>query len=153
VYVVAGLVDSLENPNFVAEARGSWLVEVKVFDRRIGYFVATRVVNSIVVRTFLFLTMEGTPESQLLKQNLRFKRADITQLHLHELKTFLYTDLQKDSKLVHLFEECGCGHLLTLRSRDSLDTVAAGQAELVRKYLHPSVFRSSNAWGRVLAKK
>ncbi len=97
--------------------------------------------------------MEGTPESQLLRENRRFKRAKITYLKLDELETFFDTDLQQDSQLVQLFDECGCGHLLSFRSRNGLYTVAAGQAELVRKYLAPSILTSSNPSKRVLVKK
>ncbi len=49
MYVLAGLMGSLENPNFVGPTRGGWLVEVRVFDLRIGYFVAARVEDFVVI--------------------------------------------------------------------------------------------------------
>jgi hypothetical protein len=83
---------------------------------RIGYFVGNVIGGKVLIRTFLFLTMQGTPESKLLYQRLGVRRADIERLGLDELATYLYTDLGDDEQLARILTDCGCGGLLELRN-------------------------------------
>jgi hypothetical protein len=100
---------------------------------KVGYLVATVVRNVILIRTFLFLTMDGTPEGTKLYQRLGLRRAAKTLLKLDDLTTFMDTDIAADVELTSLLNECGCSHLLAppipcTKARE-------GYAQDLRRYL------------------
>ena len=104
---------------------GSFLIEVRLGLKRLGYFVAELCGNILLIRTFLFLTMQGTPESDLLKSELGLRRADIQHTMLDNFLAFANSDMKNDKTLVALFEKCGCGHLFSivqLGGRGATDT-------------------------------
>ncbi len=117
-----------------------YLVEFKPHDVKLGYFTIVAYDGKAVVTSFLFLTMDGTPEGQQLNQLLRLRRDDKQYLGLHELGTFVYGDIHQDKELTRVLEACGCGHLLQL-TLDSVDTLVA-RAEEVRAYLGNRLFRA-----------
>jgi hypothetical protein len=126
---------SLYSPKVAQNHKGEYLIEYRCFDYKLGYFVAEVVEQSILVTTFLFLTMQGTPEAISLFDRLRLKRPDIEQLGLDSLGNYLFTDLQKDSELVSIFDTCGCGHLLKMARPETQHDWESGYARDVRKYL------------------
>ena len=117
-YIEAWLAESLTNPNIVERRGQELLVEYRIAQHRIGYLVVTPLEDLIAVRTFLFLTMEGTPEARRLKHRLGLARRDTEWVGLHELAAFTQTDLKDDPVLRALMEECGCGHLFSLEAGD-----------------------------------
>jgi len=126
---------SLCSPNVTQNQKGEYLIEYRLCDYKLGYFVAEVVERSILVTTFLFLTMQGTPEAISLFDRLRLRRPDIEQLGLDSLANYLFTDLQKDSELVGMLEACGCGHLIKLAEPDMHLDRQSSYARDVRKYL------------------
>jgi len=126
---------SFSSPKVTQNHKGEYLIEYRFVDYKLGYFVAEVVEQSILVTTFLFLTMQGTPEAISLFNHLRLRRPDIEQLGLDSLGNYLFTDLQKDSELVSVLEACGCGHLLKLAIPEILLDWKSGYARDVRKYL------------------
>jgi hypothetical protein len=44
----------------------------------VGYFIARRLPDRVLIKTFLLLTMRGTPESQNLHRLLRLRGCDRT---------------------------------------------------------------------------
>jgi hypothetical protein len=126
---------SLYSPKVAQNHKGEYLIEYRCFDYKLGYFVAEVVEQSILVTTFLFLTMQGTPEAISLFDRLQLKRPDIEQLGLDSLGNYLFTDLQKDSELVSIFDTCGCGHLLKMARPETQHDWESGYARDVRKYL------------------
>jgi hypothetical protein len=129
------MVLSLDEP-VVVESRGrELLIEYRFFNYRLGYFVAEQVEDIVLVRTFLFLTMQGTPEARLLWEKFGLRRPDIEYLDLDNLYCFLLTDLPDDPELVRKFEECGCGHLLRMGRPELRDQARRGNAQRMREYL------------------
>ena len=126
---------SCSSPKVTQNHKGEYLIEYRFIDYKLGYFVAEVVEQSILVTTFLFLTMQGTPEAISLFDRLRLRRPDIEQLGLDSLGNYLFTDLQKDSELVSMLEACGCGHLLKLARPETQPDWKSGYARDVRKYL------------------
>ena len=62
-YLEAWLAVSLAEPLIVERTGGNdLLVEFRVREDRIGYLICTVLADVVAVRTFKFLTMEGTPE-------------------------------------------------------------------------------------------
>ena len=126
---------SCSSPKVTQNHKGEYLIEYRFIDYKLGYFVAEVVEQSILVTTFLFLTMQGTPEAISLFDRLRLRRPDIERLGLDSLGNYLFTDLQKDSELVSMLEACGCGHLLKLARLVTQPDWKSGYARDVRKYL------------------
>jgi hypothetical protein len=133
VVVQHGLLESLRAPEVVERQGDAYLIAYHVDDLRLGYLLARPAQDRIVLCTFLFLTMAGTPESRLLGQKLRLCRRDIEHLSLDRLETFLTPDVLQDQQLVALLEACGCGSLLELaRSGFPCDALTGRAAELRR---------------------
>ncbi len=126
---------SLLNPVVCDRRPGEVLIEYRYNGYRLGYFVARLVENEVVVTTFLFLTMQGTPEAKRLRDKLKLRRPDIEHLRLDEITTYCLTDLHADPELVAIFKECGCGHLLDLLTPEARAQVPTGFSREVRRYL------------------
>ncbi|MBI3725359.1 hypothetical protein HY251_15610 [bacterium] len=95
------------------EKDGEFLLEFRWSTTRLGHVLVTIVNDVALVRTFLFLTMSGTPEATRLRQKLKLARKDIDRFELASLNTFLVSDLRDDPELVRMFDDCGIGHLFT----------------------------------------
>jgi hypothetical protein len=134
-FVHDAMWQSLRSPKVTRNHKGEYLIEYWFFEYKLGYFVAEVVEQSILVTTFLFLTMQGTPEAISLFDHLRLRRPDIEQLGLDSLGNYLFTDLQKDSELAGIFDRCGCGHLLKMLRSETQPDWKSGYARDVRKYL------------------
>ncbi len=127
---------SLSQPAFFNVDHGRFLVELRTGkSMRLGYFVGQVIGDKVLLKTFLFLTMQGTPEAKLLYKNLRLTRRDINYTHLDEISFFADPELAKDTELRHILDRCGCGHLLDLDFDESFDELPAGNAEILRQYL------------------
>ena len=68
--------------------------------------------NVIVLTTFLFLTMDGTPEHRLLRDRLGMDRKDIEYNRLDLAERYFCSDLRFDPVVTRRLSECGLGHLL-----------------------------------------
>jgi len=134
-FVHDAMWQSFSSPKVTQNHKGEYLIEYRCFNYKLGYFVAEVVEQSVLVTTFLFLTMHGTPEASALYERLRLKRPDIEQLGLDSLENYLFTDLQEDSELAGIFDTCGCGHLLKLARLEAQPDWKSGYARDVRKYL------------------
>jgi len=131
------LWQSLRQPklNRLAGHSRKYLVEYWLNAHKLGYLVAHRLDDIILIESFLFLTMTGTPEGNLLHEELKLTRTDREHLKLDRIQTFLFTDLQFDSELVALLNECGCGHLFKILVEPPRDRLIEGYAKEIRNYL------------------
>jgi hypothetical protein len=109
-----GMVRAFENPVLVPQGENKYLVELRFGADRLGYFVAEILPGFVLNRTFLFLTMQGTPESQLLREKLGLRRADVEYYKLDHFFTLAGSDICEDPLLLRILSECGCGHLLAM---------------------------------------
>jgi len=134
-FIQFGLLGSLTDPNVVERQDRGYLIEFALRGLRVGYLVAQVVQGKIVITTFLFLTMKGTPEHRLLSQKLGLSRRDIEYEGLDRIETFLSPDVRADSRLVELLEQCGCGSLLTLGREVFPNSPAGSRAEELRRFL------------------
>ncbi len=74
---------SLEFPRVHPSSReGEFLVEAGEPDRKVGYFVVAMTPDYVYVKTFLFLTMQGTPEAKTAADKAGLSRNDITAFKL-----------------------------------------------------------------------
>jgi hypothetical protein len=112
------LVESLASPVLSPHRAGGYLVEYRMGEHRLGYLVAEIHAAFILIKTFLFLTMSGTPESALLRERIGAYRADLEYFKLDSFFTLVGTDIVRDPLLSRVLSECGCGHLLNLINPD-----------------------------------
>lgn len=130
------LYQSLEKPKiFPNNHTHERLVEYRFYQYLLGYFVARILPHMVVIKTFLFLTMEGTPEHHLLFEKLKLRRPDIEATGLDNLHIFLKTDMQNDLELRELFSECGCGHLFDMGTPAVKANCLRGFAFGLKEYL------------------
>jgi hypothetical protein len=131
------LCDALVNPEIVQHDGGTYWIALRDYQRaRLGYLLAEVVDGAVLVKTYQFLTMHGSPEAKCLYRRLGARRGDFEHLRLDQLATFVETDLADDAELQNIFAGCGCGHLFDLRRKwewpQSADHRTAGW---VREYL------------------
>lgn len=105
---------SLGNPKMVYE-NNFLLIPYQMDNVIIGYFKADITQGKILIRTFLFLTNEGTPEARRLKKNTGLMKADIKYLKIDKLSTFIQSDIVKNERMKNIFIEAGCGGLFALK--------------------------------------
>jgi hypothetical protein len=112
----------------------TFLVEFRLADQaRVGYLVARRTSDIVVITTFLFLTMQGTPEAEHLSELLRLRRPDIEYNKMDTLRGFINTDLAQDPDLAHILDEAGCRDLMKVTCDDL--SIRPVKAAILRQYL------------------
>ena len=87
-----------------------YLVEYGRDGVKLGYLVAQIFPDAVLVRTFLFLTMGGTPEGNKLRSRLRKQQYGSTHLMLDSLENVM-KEVRKDPGVRSIFKECGCGEV------------------------------------------
>jgi hypothetical protein len=95
-----------------AEGVEAFLVAAGEPERKVGYFVVELYPDFVFVKTFLFLTMQGTPEAKCLRRKLGLSRRDIEYFKLDHFFTLACSDLGDDPELRRALAECGCDYLL-----------------------------------------
>ncbi|MFA4870210.1 MAG: hypothetical protein WC623_18575 [Pedobacter sp.] len=88
------------------------LLECNLGIHKVGYFVISLHEDKWLVRTFLFLTNEGTPEGNRLKKLTQLEVLDKKYLMLDRMDAFLIYDISGNERLRALFVKAGCGSLL-----------------------------------------
>jgi len=125
---------SLDEPVLSRGDGGTLLVEYRILGHKVGYLVAEPLEDKVLVRTFLLVTMQGTPEGSEFARRLRLCRPDIEYLELDRLGTLVRTDLARDPQIADLLRDCGCGGALELAAHTRAGTIAEGYAARFRRY-------------------
>jgi hypothetical protein len=134
---------SLQSPKATRiEGREEFLVEYHLGEYKLGYFVFKTLGDMYVAKTFLFLTMDGTPEGEKLWSRLRLTKKDKQYTGLDRLSTFVLSDMKDDPELVAVFEECGCGHLFEMDEGELSERKRCETAADVRSYLGDQLGRA-----------
>jgi hypothetical protein len=92
----------------------SFLFPVQHGKITVGYLKADLFGDKLIIRTFLFLTNNGTPEGKRLNELVGLQKADKKYLGIDKLSTFINSDLGRDKELKELFCKAGCGGLFQL---------------------------------------
>lgn len=112
--VHAEALKSLKAPRVIASGFGYDLIEFRISDMRAGYFVFSIVDGVMLIRTFLFITNNGTPEGAKLQKVTGLGRLDKKYLAIDRLSSFMSSDIGDNSMIREIFEQCGCENLLHL---------------------------------------
>lgn len=131
---------SLMDPRVIASGFGYDLIEFRISDMRAGYFVFSIVDGVMLIRTFLFITNNGTPEGAKLQKVTGLGRLDKKYLAIDRLSSFMSSDIGENSMIREIFEQCDCENLLHLYQEietSSKCTKHSSQktALLIEKYL------------------
>ncbi|MFN8254492.1 MAG: hypothetical protein U0W24_02305 [Bacteroidales bacterium] len=94
--------------------KGGFLFAVRYMSIKLGYLEADLVGNILVIRTFLFITNNGTPEGNKLEKLLSIKKEDKKYLGIDKLDCFLSSDIKQNPELKKIFEKAGCGNLFKM---------------------------------------
>lgn len=133
---------SVEGESNVVFLNGTILLPYFYNDHKIGYLTARIIDDNIVITTFFFLTMDGTPEGDLLCEKLKLVKKDKIFLNLDKLETFIHGDIKTDPVLVGILMECGCESLLNISTEELVkppEMKAIKIAALIRKYIGMSI--------------
>ncbi|HBG42511.1 MAG TPA: hypothetical protein DDW85_14070 [Porphyromonadaceae bacterium] len=86
-----------------------------IFDTlKLGYFTADFQDKKIILRTFLFITANGTPEGQRLNQYTGLKKLDKKYLVIDKLSAFMASDIRSNPQTAGIFIQSGCKDLLNM---------------------------------------
>jgi hypothetical protein len=104
------------------DLNGKILIEYRVANIKVGYLRADIVEGVILIRTFLFLTHAGTPESEKLKELFGIQKADAKYFSLDKLSTFMAADINENEEVKNIFIKAGFGRLFDLYKVISKET-------------------------------
>ncbi|HEX3009573.1 MAG TPA: hypothetical protein VHO90_18355 [Bacteroidales bacterium] len=93
----------------------SYLISCKYESIKLGYFKASVIGDKILIRTFLFLTNNGTPEGKKLETLLGVQKEDKKYLGIDKLNLFINSDIEQNEKLKAIFHQAGCGDLFRVK--------------------------------------
>jgi len=113
-YIQFNIHSSLVAPIIAHDTNNNLLIEFRIFGTKAGYFRADVVEGIILIRTFLFITNNGTPEGQLLEKNTGLQKFDKKYLAIDKLSTFMNSDLDKNVEVQQIFINAGCQCLIDL---------------------------------------
>ncbi|MFV0378685.1 MAG: hypothetical protein ACK5JD_15440 [Mangrovibacterium sp.] len=104
---------ALRKPN-VIRYRHHYLIQFDIWFVKAGYLVAELINDMLLIKTFLFLTAEGTPEGEKLRKLSGLSKVDMQYWNIDRLSTFLGSDLSENPTLKQLFTDAGCGSLFNI---------------------------------------
>ena len=110
--VQLSMLISILNPVIVRTGKNTGLIEYKINGHKYGYLVCEYINGDILIKTFLFLTNNGTPEGQKLNELSGLNKDDKKYLAIDRISSFIASDIEKNESLKKLFIESGCESLL-----------------------------------------
>jgi hypothetical protein len=136
-YIISSIYYSLRNCAAIKD-RNKYIFEYIILNVKVGYLSAVMIEGNIVIRTFLFLTFNGTPEGKRLEDFIGLKALDTKYLRMDKLSSFMTGKLKENEELRSIFEKADCLHLVELY--DKLDRFSAvhpdhSPVEMLARYL------------------
>ncbi len=99
-----------EEPRLISY-KGSNLLRFNYYNNPLGYFVCEIVDDIVVVKTFLFISQDGTPEGDALSKKLSIERGGKQHLNLTKLSHFSFSDIREDATMLSILKKCKLDHL------------------------------------------
>jgi hypothetical protein len=132
------VLNSFNQPKVCRNRRGVLLLEYSVLDDKVGYFVCEVAEEKVILKTFLFLTHNGTPEAEKLQATMGLMKEDISYLDIDKLSTFVLSDIADNDRLKQLFIDAGCECLFQFDKgmyKPFEDKSPISKAEAIARYL------------------
>lgn len=116
--------------------RGQSLITYKLGKTKLGYLVYEYNQGVVLIKTFLFLTNNDTPEGEKLNQLLGLEKLDKQYLNLDKLSQFVNSDIPGNQKLYILFKDAGCADLFEINDIITKQNIHHNiHAGLIEKYI------------------
>lgn len=128
---------SLLQPEVKHDSAGQPLLTYYYGKHKLGYLWADVRPNMILIRTFLFVTMDSTPEGRLLREELGLEAEDKKYLALDRLSTFTRSDIRQDTELRKTFVQAGCEDLFCVDPPEEEDA-SEDIVQFIRSYMRKS---------------
>lgn len=118
------------------------LLPLYISGKKLGYLVVDLLNDRLIIRTFLFLTNDGTPEGRKLAQITKLKKLDKQYLGIDTMTGFMSLTIANDPTLKELFTEAGCADLLDLKGLTPIlqTDVKVKNPDALLRYLENSPF-------------
>jgi len=95
---------------------GKILLPLRYGHVKIGYFVADLIDEKVIIKTFLFITHQSTPEGHLLEKLSGLGKMDISYWHFDSVSSFLSNAPEEDSLIRKIMLEAGIDQLFDLKN-------------------------------------
>lgn len=132
--------NSFKEAKIIFDHENRPLLECSIGGIKVGYFRIEIIDGIVLIKTFLFLTNNGTPEGLKLEKLTGLKKLDRKYLAIDKMSTFLSSNIGQDPDINKLLIDSGCESLVALYNdlskvlktpeRDNL-------SEKIKKYLTP----------------
>ena len=129
------MFSSFLDTKIIKNYKGQTLIQYSDFDNKLGYFRADIVDGTVLIKTFLFLTNDATPEGEKLKELAGLSIVGKRYFKIDTLSTFLNSDIEKDEKLKKLFIDAGCESLFHIKTISKHNVDEQKTAGALLKYL------------------
>lgn len=135
-HVMLCVFHSMINPNIIYE-NGRMLIAYEFSPgTALGYFIADVTEGKLLIRTFLFITNEGTPEARKLKEISGMSKLDVKYWNIDKLHLFLNSDIVLKPEVKKIFTDAGCEGLFKLTlAGDGLYGGSVPLADNLLKYI------------------
>lgn len=120
----------------IVNYKGKILAPAILDGNRVGYFIFDIIDETILIRTFMFLTHDGTPEGDKLKDLLGINRVDKKYLDIDSLKAFCLSDIKYNEEIKKLFIEAGCEGLFQISDHYIQDKTELKLADRIKGYIN-----------------
>lgn len=114
---------------------GNQLIPFFLGEYKLGYLLYEYIEGIILIKTFLLLTNNATPEGEKLNQILGIEKNDKKYLTLDRLSHFIHSDIPENKALFKHFKEAGCGDLFNIDYKIFNNTDQNIHADLIEDYL------------------
>ena len=115
------LCTSIDRPRVTRHAN-HYLIEMEIVGNKAGYLVADVIGNKVLIKTFLFLPSEGTPEGEKLKKLSGLSKVDMQYWTIDRLSTFYHSDLRDKPEMKQLFCDAGCESIFRIVPTNKANT-------------------------------
>ena len=120
----------------VKNRKGQPLIEVNISGSKVGYLAYNYVQGVVIIRTFLLLTNNDTPEGEKLHALYGLEKFDKQHLGIDKLSSFALSDIDENPKVKQVFENAGCQGLFNVSDFiDSEEHHEMHNAAKIAKYL------------------
>jgi hypothetical protein len=111
------LVHAMIYPTVIPLGDDRYLFEYRMVDIKIGYLLAQKVEGALLIRTFLFITHNGTPEGRKLEQLTGLQKEDKKYLSIDNLQALANSDIEQNKTIHDIFLKAGFAPILELCKR------------------------------------
>jgi hypothetical protein len=129
------VINTLRAPLFLRVSKYCYLLEYCLSGKKVGYLSCEYINNQLLIKTFLFLTNNGTPEGKKLFELTGLGKLDKKYLSLDKMSCYINSDITSNKTIAAFFENAGCNSLIHLdeiisaecleKSKHSIVTVIA----------------------------